>query len=312
MCSSDLAETQNACGVHSECLPEIRLTHEKPAKGTVVLVHGLTANPMHMRDLASKLQSSGYNVVLPILTGHGGGDVLLENAALREWKKDIEFAGNIAERLGEPLFLMGHSTGGVISALEAAAHPGKYKAFIGLDPALNLDGEQRALFDNLCIGSKIWTFPRELPLLLQKPDEVVNIPDIGQCLLPRSAEPALAQAVEGLRVKMMVRKFCGEEFAVPRFNYEFTLSALCALKNATMEMNSRKMARLPPSLLLLSKDSNVFGYISKEKLLKVSSERPTDKVMESQAPFHGLMVASCSPGFEPSMQEAIEWLNSHR
>ena len=84
--------------------------------------------PDHMRIMAKEFSKQGYNVVVPLLKGHGGKDDLLLEASLEEWKKDVDFAGMTAEKLGKPVHIIGHSTGGMLAALDASEHPGRYKS----------------------------------------------------------------------------------------------------------------------------------------------------------------------------------------
>ncbi len=110
---SAYVQSQMKCGVKPTSVPFI-LEHSPsvPPKGTIVLIHGLTASPSHMGDIARRLQKEGYNVVVPILTGHGGSNEMAENMDLEVWKKDVKFAGEMAQKLGGPLFIAGiqHST----------------------------------------------------------------------------------------------------------------------------------------------------------------------------------------------------------
>jgi alpha-beta hydrolase superfamily lysophospholipase len=121
--------SERACGVQPDALPYIlHARNEVPFRGTVVLVHGLGGNPVHLRQIADHLQSQGYNVVAPILEGHGADDARLTTATLEKWQKDVKYAGSIAQKLGQPVFIGGHSTGGLLAALEASESKGKYAA----------------------------------------------------------------------------------------------------------------------------------------------------------------------------------------
>jgi predicted alpha/beta-fold hydrolase len=104
------------CGVYKEALPFIADAKGPNVKGTVVLVHGLSANPAHVRHIADQLTKEGYNVVAPILHGHGGTDEAMARGTLDEWKADVKFAGSVGAQMKGPLYIMGHSTGGVMAS----------------------------------------------------------------------------------------------------------------------------------------------------------------------------------------------------
>ena len=171
-------QSQMACeGFDKDASPFVAMT-ERPQKGTVVLVHGLLGNPAHMWHMSEELTKEGYNVVVPILKGHGAADEHLDNASLEEWKKDVAFAGDVGAKLQPPLYLIGHSTGGVMASLEASARPSKYKAVVTLDPAMNFNGKKARGIDSLCRLDGIVTFPSDIPKAFKpSPPDVPPFPN---------------------------------------------------------------------------------------------------------------------------------------
>lgn len=301
------AASEEKCGVTPQNDPYI-LRADGAAKGTIVLVHGLSASPDHVRDLANELRKAGYNVVAPILNGHGGEDDMLKKASLNEWKADVAYAGAQAEKLAKPLYIMGHSTGGVMAGLEASLHPGKYKAVIGLDPALNVKGPDGWKLRQACIAKGVWDYPSEVPTSFHWPftkETSCKASELGR-------QPDAQKLVTDLDVKQVLAKYCEKDFKAPSFNYEFTLKSLCSLAQATQEMTPDRMAKLPPSMMILSQDKAVFGYISKDRLRAAVAANPQNKVIDSQDPLHALMTTRCSPGFKDNMDEIKSWLASHR
>jgi carboxylesterase len=87
----------------------------------VVLLHGWTGSPAHVRLLADDLDAAGFGVIAPLLAGHGTDIHDILEVSWREW---VESAGTAAQRVldsGSRLHLAGLSMGGVISILLATA-----------------------------------------------------------------------------------------------------------------------------------------------------------------------------------------------
>jgi carboxylesterase len=96
-----------------------RFEGERPE--SVLLLHGWTGSPAHMRDLGGKLNAAGYTVVGPVLAGHGTS---LEDMVETGWRDWIRSATEPALDIlagGDLLHLVGLSMGGVISLLLAMA-----------------------------------------------------------------------------------------------------------------------------------------------------------------------------------------------
>ncbi len=293
------------CGVFAEAAPYVLRSTGKEAKGTVVLVHGLAASPAHLRQIAEKLQASGYDVVAPILKGHGGYDELLKKADFKEWTEDVKFAGDIASGLTKPTFLMGHSTGGLLAAYEASERPGKYNAIVGWDPALNLDGPKGPGVQKACIAKHVpgWNFLSDLPTFLQGDDE--EHPEGPAC---NHHQASLRSARD---LQAAIKRLCGLDDAAPIMNFEFTLTSLCALSEATQAMTAERMKKLPPSLAILSKDKKTFGYISQDHLKDAVLAKASNKVIDSDSKDHRIMPTGCSPSFATDYKRAEEWLKKH-
>jgi carboxylesterase len=92
-----------------------RLDGELPE--SVLLIHGWTGSPAHMRDLGGRLNDAGYTVVCPLLAGHGTS---LEDMARTGWRDWIRSAAEPAMEIragGDALHLVGLSMGGLIALL---------------------------------------------------------------------------------------------------------------------------------------------------------------------------------------------------
>jgi carboxylesterase len=88
---------------------------------SVLLLHGWTGSPAHMRDLGQRLNDAGYTVVGPLLAGHG---TTLDDMATTGWRDWLGSAAEPAMDIlegGDTLHLVGLSMGGIISLLLATS-----------------------------------------------------------------------------------------------------------------------------------------------------------------------------------------------
>lgn len=289
-------QSELQCGVEPAALPYIlRASNNVPLKGTVVLVHGLGGNPLHLRQIADRLQGDGYNVVAPLLQGHGGEDKMLSKSTLEGWQKDVAFAGEIARRMASPYFIGGHSTGGVLSALEASSRPGQYTSIFALDPVLNLEGKLAQKAGYACLGSYIATY---------ETDRVVSL----IAGTPHRNLEKHAQEIREITSKM-VEEHCGQGFPIPPYNTIYSLAGICALSKAVAKLKAVQPQTLPATLLLQSKDDGFYGpHVSREKVLSYVGKIPEHEIVRTDAEVHELMPANCSPGFNTYVGKILSWL----
>lgn len=125
-------------GIARDSLPEQQLAaidddalglswqqHENP-EAVVVLVHGLNLDPAAMHDIQQLLFAADMDVLSVSLTGHGNAlsdDARLlqfQEASFASWQDDISQAVHVAAQraaaVQRPLFLVGFSLGGLLSA----------------------------------------------------------------------------------------------------------------------------------------------------------------------------------------------------
>jgi acylglycerol lipase len=96
-----------------------------PARGTVVIAHGLAEHAGRYGHVAERLVGSGFDVWAPDHRGHGrsaGRRVYVERFAT--FGADLETLRLLAaDRCPGPQFLLGHSMGGAIALAHAVDHP---------------------------------------------------------------------------------------------------------------------------------------------------------------------------------------------
>lgn len=118
----------------------------KPFRRGVLLVHGLSDSPYHMRHLASFFQRNGFRVMAMLLPGHGTqpGDLL--KVRWHEWAKAVAYGANcLAEEVDE-LYLAGFSAGAALSVLHASRDK-RVRGLFLFSPAFEID--PRAKWANL-------------------------------------------------------------------------------------------------------------------------------------------------------------------
>lgn len=128
------------------------LYHGEATKRVAVLVHGLSDSPFFMQGIADVLYAQGFNVIVPLLPGHGlkDADADMEDDQLSErWQAHVADVMAIAPDFGEQVFLGGFSTGGALTVDYTLEHPDKVSAVMLFSGALALSGNAESL-------SKIW------------------------------------------------------------------------------------------------------------------------------------------------------------
>lgn len=106
------------------CAPQI-IQHDQVAENAVVLIHGLTDSSYFMKAIGQEFYRNGFNVVIPLLPGHGLKDPekKINSVNLAEWQNEVNFAVDCAKKLGKRVSIGGLSTGGGLSVWKASVNP---------------------------------------------------------------------------------------------------------------------------------------------------------------------------------------------
>lgn len=91
-------------------------------KRAVLLLHGWTSTPYEMRALGEYLNSAGFSVYAPLLTGHGTQPEDLEGVEWKQWLKDAEEAYKGLSEDHEEIYVGGMSAGGSLALHIAQKH----------------------------------------------------------------------------------------------------------------------------------------------------------------------------------------------
>lgn len=92
---------------------------DKPYRRGILLTHGLTDSPYHMRHLAAFFRRMGFRVMAPLLPGHGTqpGDLL--DVHWQEWRNALIYGADTLAAEVDELYLGGFSAGAALSVLQA-------------------------------------------------------------------------------------------------------------------------------------------------------------------------------------------------
>lgn len=93
----------------------------QPRRLGVVLVHGFLASPAEVRAFGDKLCAAGYTVLGVRLKGHGTSPWDLREQSWQDWLGAVKRGSDIIGALAQRYVMVGFSTGGSLSLIEAAA-----------------------------------------------------------------------------------------------------------------------------------------------------------------------------------------------
>ena len=128
--SSHVQETipgfYNHPGVHPECAPFARMTGKKRV---MVFVHGFTGSPADFAEYVELYEASGFDVVVPLLPGHGSHISYLERLGIREIFIPFKPMFHFLFQRYEEVHVIGLSYGAVLTASLALDLPPKTLSF---------------------------------------------------------------------------------------------------------------------------------------------------------------------------------------
>jgi carboxylesterase len=88
-----------------------------------LLLHGFAGTPPEVRDLAEHLAANGYDVMVPLLAGHGTTPQAMGATRWPDWVASAEQALATLRQDCPQVFVGGQSMGGSIALHLAAGHP---------------------------------------------------------------------------------------------------------------------------------------------------------------------------------------------
>lgn len=110
---------------------------EAPGATTgILLIHGLMAAPLEVRELAEGLNAAGFTVYAPRMVGHGTSADDLASRTRHDWRASVERGYAIMRQRCEKVVVAGFSTGAGLALDQAVSHPERYRALISISAPL--------------------------------------------------------------------------------------------------------------------------------------------------------------------------------
>lgn len=241
-----------------------------PSQPSVLALHGWLDNANSFAVLAPLL--GGRRVVALDLTGHGHSDNRSADATYNIWDDLPQILG-VVDRLGWNEFdLLGHSRGGIIATLFAAAQPQRVRTLTLLDALMPepLAPEE--------VPAQLGRFLSErLPLMQREPR---HFADLAQAIAARSSKGLHDEAARLLTERSVRQTDRGVEWTG-----DARLRGASALKLTGGQIQAVLAAITAPVLLLMAKD----GHARHPELMSWASAgiaRLESETMEGGHHFH--------------------------
>lgn len=105
----------------------------------VVALHGFSSAPKEVEKIAKYLNTCDLNVYAPRLKGHGTVPEDLKDITYHDWYNSVSRAITISTLKYKKIYLLGFSTGGLLTILSAKKKDFEFKGLICINTALNLN-----------------------------------------------------------------------------------------------------------------------------------------------------------------------------
>jgi carboxylesterase len=118
----------------------LMFVHGRRTPRAIVLVHGLTNSPRQFRELGEQFHARGYNVIIPRLPEHGldPADIAhLKRLTAEKYRDYADRAIDVAQGLGDSVFVIGLSAGGNVAAWIAQHRPDVSRVIV-IAPAITV------------------------------------------------------------------------------------------------------------------------------------------------------------------------------
>ncbi len=103
----------------------------------ILLVHGFTATPVEVRQLAERLHAAGYTVAGPLMAGHATTPDDLNATTWQDWVWSVEQTYHELATLCRKVIVGGESTGALVALYLASRDP-EISAVLCYAPAMKL------------------------------------------------------------------------------------------------------------------------------------------------------------------------------
>jgi esterase/lipase len=96
---------------------------KSPKSPGILLIHGFMATPAEMKPFGESLNQLGFHVIGVRLKGHGTSPWDLRDTNWQDWAASVHTGFEILKAFCSQIHIIGFSTGGLLSLLQAANHP---------------------------------------------------------------------------------------------------------------------------------------------------------------------------------------------
>jgi alpha-beta hydrolase superfamily lysophospholipase len=208
------------------------VAHDRPTRGTVVIAHGIGEHSSAYRTVVERLVPAGFALYGFDLRGHGRSPG--QRAYINSWddyRQDLRAFMRFvqSQQPSQPLFLLGHSMGGIIVLDYALRYPEGLRGVIAIGPAIGqivispvlmaiarLISRVRPTF-SMKSGLDVTAISRDPQVIATyKADPLVH--DVGTARLASESEKTVAWIQEhaaDLRVPILVQHGEADHIALP-------------------------------------------------------------------------------------------------
>jgi esterase/lipase len=167
-----------------------------PAKGGILLVHGLGDSPWSFHDIGEKLAAQGFLVRTVLLPGHGTRPSDMLDVTLGQWQDVVREQAQVLSREVPKVYLGGFSTGANL-VLDYAYDHDEIAGLLLFSPAFRSDSPY-AWVTQWIAWARPWLASPDDPIRpMQTPVRYLNVPTNGFAQFYRSS--VLAQKRLGQR-----------------------------------------------------------------------------------------------------------------
>ncbi len=150
----------------------------------IVLVHGFLATPAEVKSFAEKLGHLGFAVITPRLKGHGTSPWDLRERSWKEWLASVQRAYRIMQCYCEDICLIGFSTGGALSLLQAAEQPDGLAGVVAISTPVKFRNKNMIFVPLVHHANKLMSWlPSYEGIMPFRPNDTEH-PDINYSTMP--------------------------------------------------------------------------------------------------------------------------------
>ncbi|WP_428606790.1 alpha/beta hydrolase [Sedimenticola sp.] len=150
----------------------------------IVLVHGFLASPAEVKLFADKLSHLGFAVIGPRLKGHATSPWDLRERSWKDWLASVQRACHIMQHYCEDICLVGFSTGGALSLLQAAEQPDGLAGVVAISTPVKFRNKNMIFVPLVHHANKLVSWLRAYEGIMPFRPNDTEHPDINYSTMP--------------------------------------------------------------------------------------------------------------------------------